>query len=216
MKFWRVRSAGLLLALVLGGVVNASPVGLYQFKVTEMACMQWLPPSNARCQREHEFFSRKLETITFVAPLVDGPKAFGLHLETSIGSSADPYLIVAIVNGISAMNLSAWNVSLDLERGFCLHIWRCELEAAFSSDGGPLTGMFRLGTSNDDIFMRTDASFLWSGYITSDGPFMTSGDNRPTFSGYWRVVPEPGTLALLLVPLLYLAAKRGAIRAARG
>lgn len=37
---------------------------------------------------------------------------------------------------------------------------------------------------------------------------MTGDTNYPIFSGYWRVVPEPGTLALLLVPLLYLGARR--------
>jgi hypothetical protein len=216
MKLWRVHAAGLVLALVWGGVVNAAPVGLYQFKVTELACTQQLPQSDAECQRERDFFSRQLEAISFVAPLIDGPKAFGLNLNTQIDAAGLVSPVVAGVNGITAMNLSAWGVPLNLELGLCLVAFRCELEAAFFTDGGPLTGLFRLGTTNDDIFMKTDAAFLWSGHITSDGPFMTSGDNRPTFSGYWRVVPEPGTLVLLLVPLLYLAAMRTRMGKLRG
>ena len=210
MKSGFFRAAGLALALMAGPAANAAPLGLYQFKVREMTCMQWLGPPeavNTHCQQEREFFARKLESITFVAPLVDGPRTFGLHLETDVFDYA-VFPIVTSVNDISAMNLSEWGVSLDLERRLCLSYWRCFVEAAFVSDGGPLTGLFRLGTSSDDIFMETDASFLWSGYITSDGPYQTDGDRRPTFSGYWRVVPEPGTLALMLAPLLYLGVRR--------
>ena len=213
MKSWCFRAAGLALVFLAGGAAQAVPLGFYRFKVSEIACMQRLGDPAAvadQCQQEQAFFAQKLESITFVAPLVDGPRTFGLHLETDVLPPASVEPKISIVNGISAVDLSAWGVPLDLDRGLCLSSWRCFVEADFASDGGPLTGLFRLGTSNDDILMKTTGtSFLWSGYVTSDGPYLTGGrDNSPTFSGYWRVVPEPGTLALLLVPLLFLAARR--------
>lgn len=203
MRFWCVQVAGLVLALMSGGAANAMPLGLYKFEVSY--CM-WGGGVDRSCGE----LTQRLETITFLAPLVGSQTVFGLHIETGIlGDAPDAvFPIVAKVNGISAIDLSSWGVTLDLERGLCLRFSRCFVEAAFSSDGGPLAGLFRLGTTNDDIFMTADASSLWSGYITSDGPEMTDGDRRPNFSGRWRVVPEPGTLALLVVPLLFLGARR--------
>jgi hypothetical protein len=100
--------------------------------------------------------------------------------------------VVAEVNGISAMNLSACGVPLNLELGLCLVASRCGLETAFFTDGGPLTGLFRLGDTNDDLFMEVDASFLWSGYITSDGPFMATmaSQRAPSFAA--RPLPNAG------------------------
>lgn len=193
----------------MAGVTHAAPLATYRFNVSEMNCIERpgvLPTSSdPGCQDERDFFTSKLQTISFQAPLDATVDRFSLLVDTLYYGPGSVFPQAAAINSMSGLDLSAWGVPPGLDEGLCLVSFRCQVEASFERTGDALGGLFRLGTLFDDIFMASDASLLWSGYIDSDGPIQTGGaGGRPTFTGQWlRVaeVPEPGTLALLLLPV---------------
>jgi hypothetical protein len=208
---------GCLLGVLLCAPASATPVATYQFQVDELTCISRsgsaVDPASAPCQQERDFFTQRLQSISFQGPSTPGASRFGMLVETSVLAPDFVQPVSAEVNGIRSMDLSGWGVPAGLDEGLCLALWHCRVEADFLSDGALLAGMFRVGTAYDDFFMATTASSpLWSGYINSDGPYMTGGEGaRPTFTGQWRLVaevPEPGTLALLLLPLLWVMLRR--------
>ena len=177
----------------------ASPITYtYGFNVTSYDC--YLPG----CSDEN-YYRGKLESMTLdlTQQAVTGGKA-KLHYTTKDWGGHAPWVTSATNQGFSSVGLGAWNVSLDLDQGICQSDWLCNVEANLDVSDF-LMGLFQLDTSNDNVRMNSSGSNTWSGYIYSDGPFMTSWpDNFPTFTGEWRlqrVVPEPGGLVLFLTVL---------------
>ena len=206
-----LRSLGVLWLLGWGAVVaHAHPALTYGFAVQSLNCSD---PLAARCAAERDFYTRKLESMTLsFAPAVPGAGQANLLIEM------DPMTATTLAysnSGFAGLDLSQWGVFIDLAAQRCLpHCMK--LEVAFDLPGA-LTGLFRLDTWNDNVFMSAGAANLWSGYINSDGPFMTAGEDlRPTFTGAWRLqpadVPEPGVVALLGVALCGLLLVRAAHR----
>jgi hypothetical protein len=208
---------GCFMGLLLCAPASATPVVTYQFQVDALTCISYAgastDPASPHCQQERDYFTQRLQTISFQAPSAPGASRFGMLVETAVLAPDLVQPVSAEVHGIQSMDLSGWGVPAGLDEGLCLALWHCRVEADFLADGSLLAGMFRAGTAHDDFFMATTASStLWSGYINSDGPYMTGGEGaRPTFTGRWRrvaEVPEPGTLALLMLPLLWVVLRR--------
>lgn len=176
-------------------VARASPSLTYGFSVDSLACSD---PLSAHCAAERAFYTQKLESMT----LSFEPAALGTgHASLLIDMEPMSATTLAFSNdGFAGLDLAQWGVTTDLAAQTCLP--QClKLEAVFGLPGA-LSGLLRLDTWNDNLFMSASAGNLWSGYINSDGPYMTFGEDlRPSFVGAWRLqtadVPEPGTTALL-------------------
>ncbi|MBS0477136.1 MAG: PEP-CTERM sorting domain-containing protein [Proteobacteria bacterium] len=184
---------------------TASAVFSYGFSVTSYDC--FLPG----CVEE-DYFRGKLESMTLnltQQAVTDGQAK--LHYTTKDWGSNIPWTSNVTNQGFSSVGLDAWNVSLDFDQGICKSLWICNVEAALSV-AGLLTGLFKLDTNHDNVHMSSSGSNTWSGYIYSDGPFMTSSPGHfPTFTGEWqlqKVVPEPGQWLLFLTALAALGLMR--------
>lgn len=184
------------LLFFLSHAALASPVFNYTFNVTSYNCI--LPDCN-----DEAFYRRKLESmeLDLTQQAIDNGKAT-LHYKTIDWSTGRPWHIMAHENqGFNSINLSAWNTALDLDQGLCKAYYLCNVEAnLYASEF--LTGNFRLDTDNDNLHMSSINQNTWSGYIYSDGPYMThTPGGYPTFTGEWRLlrfIPEPGELILFL------------------
>lgn len=199
-KIIRAMAASLLLGSA-STTALATAVFSYGFSVTSYDC--FLPG----CIDE-SYLRGKLESMTLnltQQAVTDGHA--NLHYATKDWGSNIPWTTNVTNQGFSSVGLSAWNVSLDFDQGVCKSPWLCNVEANLYV-AGLLTGLFRLDTNHDNVHMISSGSNTWSGYIYSDGPFMTySPGHFPTFTGEWRlqkVVPEPGQWILFLSALAAL------------
>lgn len=179
----------------------ASAVFSYGFSVTSYNC------SFPGCIEEN-YFRGKLESMTLnltQQAVTEGQAK--LHYTTKDWGGNIPWTSNVTNQGFSSVGLSAWNVALDFDQGICKSLWLCNVEADLLV-AGLLTGLFRLDTNQDNVHMSSSGSNTWSGYIYSDGPYMTySPGHFPTFTGEWRlqkVVPEPGQGVLFLSALAAL------------
>ena len=199
-RFFSALATLFLLGIAVPAAV-ASPIFTYGFNVTSYDCYR------PDCS-DQSFYRQKLESMTISLTLqAVGDGDATLHYRTldwRPGGVPPTYIVSDTNQGIASVGLNAWGVALDLENGICQSSWLCNVEADLDVSVF-LRGLFRLDTSNDNVYMTTSNSNQWAGYIHSDGPYMTySPGGFPTFTGEWllvRVVPEPGTIVLFAISL---------------
>lgn len=199
------------LAVVAGGLLavsaQATPAWTYGFTVDSYNCF------TTECGAEQAFFTSKLESLTLelTAQAVQDGHA-QIAITTGFDHYPDVFTKVRDFNaGFQSFDASAWDLQTDLAQGMCRSSYRCNVEADLGV-AALLSGLLRLDTSNDNVFMTASSTGLWSGYINSDGPYMTFGnEHRPFFTGAWQLVQpvsEPGTALLLGAALLALGVAR--------
>lgn len=174
-------------AIAMAGCVmtGANATTVYQFQVTSIECS-----GTYECMLDHWGKALNSLTISMTAP------AGELHVKT------DWYGPIYYQNSnISAVDFSAVDIFVNMQEKRCDDSLGplCQMEASLQGgDSEYLRGnIWTNNTSYATVSMSTNGSDLWSGWLTSD--FDMSG--RPVYSGFWRAVPEPGTLILLGVGL---------------
>jgi hypothetical protein len=195
--------ATLLLLIVLSGKALAAPTFLYGFSVTSFSC------------DKHPYISCSEETpppSEWIEPLK----------QLTVGVSID-----AVFDRYARLAITAWNGGKNSNQGFHsfdASIWgRMDDERALYGDldlsesalagyyydnyifdisfevSRFLTGKLYINNIFNELFMETQGSNLWVGFIRSD--WLGESSSILEFTGEWkftRVVSEPGTLLLLL------------------
>ena len=201
--------ATLLLLIVVSGKVFAAPAFLYGFSVTSFSCDKHPYIS---CSEETPPPSEWIEPLKQLTVGVSIDAVFDRYASLNMGST-EKYTN----RGVHSFYASRWgrmdddradygdvDLSESVLAGYYYDYF--QLSAAFEISRY-LTGKLYLNNSFDEVFMETQGSNLWVGFIRSDE--LGESSSILEFTGEWkltRVVPEPGTLLLLLGAAMAAAA----------
>lgn len=177
------------MAVLTSKAAIGAPVLLYEFTLTSYTCA-----TPGRCGGGN--FQQALEDMTIgLSPsaLANGEASLSVYktdrtATTVLGEGIDSALLALFYQG--PYKMPSIGETLTSQNGYLVAYMNLLV-------GQYLSGSMSVNDSGSDIFMSTSGStpFEWIGQARSD-----FGSPQISYTGYWqfsRVVPEPGTLALL-------------------
>ena len=203
--------ATLLLLIVVSGKAFAAPTFLYGFSVMSFSCDKH---PYIICSGEMPPPSEWIDPLRKLTAGINIDAVFNRYARLAIGMDNGEWFTN---QGLHSFNATRWGRmdderadygDLDLGESVLAGYYYDNyiLDASFGISRY-LTGKLYINNTQDEVFMETHDSNLWTGFIRSDG--LGESSSILEFTGEWkftRVVPEPGTLLLLLSAALAAAA----------
>jgi len=198
--------ATLLLLIVVSGKAFAAPTFLYGFSVTSFSCDKH---PYIICSGETPPPSEWIDPLRKLTVGINIDAVFNRYARLAIGMDNGEWFTN---QGLHSFNVTSWGHGEDSDLDLSESAWASYYYNVYYIDvvfevSRYLTGKLYINNTHNELFMETHDSNLWTGFIRSD--WLGESSSILEFTGEWkftRVVPEPGTLLLLLSAALAAAA----------